>query len=902
MPKRNGKWAVALALTTCLLGAAPCFAEGVLKLDPGDHLCLVGNVLGERMQHHNYWETLLHQRFSGHELVVRNLCFPADEVDVRPRSLNFGSPDDHLRHSKADVVLYFFGFNESFAGRDGIDAFRQSLRNLVEHTKEQDYSGKGAPRIVLISPIAVEDLGDPNIPGGADRNNALAHYTKVMAEVAHDAGVGFADVFAPTKELFARTEERLTLNSVHLSDEGYREFAPLLDLVLFGSADAPPPLPSPHERGGAGWRLRLKAEIDDKSFHWWHRYRAVNGYSIYGKRGEAGFEGTYRNRDVMERERAILDQMCTTRDRRIGSLARGESVPDQADDRGTLPFLNTKTNVGTEFENKGNESKRGSLNYLPAEEQLKHFQLADGYEIDLVASEEQFPELVNPIAMNFDSQGRLWVSVMPSYPHWQPKTKLDDKLLILEDYDGDGKTDECKVFAGGLHQPTGFELGHGGAFVAVQPDLLFLKDTDGDDRADVRVRQLVGFDTADSHHGLGAFEWGPGGALYSMEGIFKYSGIESPYGPTRSREGAVWRYEPRTEKFGIFSAFNFTNAWGHVFDRWGQDFITDGTSGQHFYVTPISGHVDFPMRHPGRSDKLAKTKPYPQFLEKVFRPSPGVEIVSSRNFPPEAQGDYLVNNVIGLLGIMQYSLRDEGSGITGDYKGTLVESTYGNFRPVDLQFGPDGALYVCDWQNALIGHLQHNLRDPNRDHSHGRIWRIRYTDRPLIRPQRFADASVADLLELLKEPEDRTRYRVRRALAEQPTERVLPVLTKWVATLNASAESDQHHLLEALWVYQSHNSVDQELLKQLLRSPEFRARAAATRVLCYLRDQVEAPLDLLKVQVNDEHPRVRLEAVRACSFFRTSDAAEIALEVLNRPTDVYLEYTLDETMRQLEQF
>ncbi len=863
--------------------------DAVLKLEKGDHICLVGNALGERMQHHNYWETLLHQRHAGHELVVRNLCFPADEIEDRPRSLNFGSPDDHLKHSQANVILYFFGFNESFQGEAGLDAFKTQLKSLIEHTQSQNYSGKGSPRIVLISPIAVEDIHSVHVPDGSQKNEMLSRYTQAMADVAGETNVGFADVFNPSLEKFQTTDSQLTLNSVHLNDNGYRAFAHVLDRALFGTSHAP-----------GEFDLRIKKEVDDKNFHWWHRHRAVNGFSIYGKRGEAGFEGTYRNRDVMERERAVLDQMCANRDARIWMLAQAREIPKKVDDSNTLPFINTKSNVGTEFENKNNDQKRGTLEYLTAEEQLKHFKLAPGYEINLFASEEQFPEIANPVNINFDNQGRLWAAVMPSYPQWQPKTEMDDKLIILEDTNGDGQADLCKTFAGGLHQPTGFELGHGGAYVAVQPDILFLQDTDGDDKADVRIRQLVGFDTADTHHGLGAFEWSPGGTLHCMEGIFKFSGIETPYGPIRSREGAVWGYQRHSEKFDIYSTFNFTNPWGHVFDTWGQDFITDGTSGQHFYVTPISGHIDFPMRHKGRRDK--SPKPYPQFLEKVARPSSGVEIVSSRNFPPEAQGNYLVDNVIGLLGVMQYSLRDEDSGITGDYLGTLVESTYGNFRPVDLHFGPDGALYVCDWHNALIGHLQHNLRDPNRDHSHGRIWRIHYSGRPLVEPPQIAGAPVGDLLELLKEPENRTRYRTRRELAQRPADRVLPAVQRWVGTLDASAAEDQHHLLEALWVHQSHDVVNEELLNVLLASPDFQARAAATRVLAAWHDRVEGALEKVRARINDEHPRVRLEAIRACSFFRTPEAIEVALDLLEHPTDVYLEYTLEETMRQLEQF
>ncbi|MCH8828560.1 MAG: azurin, partial [Planctomycetes bacterium] len=486
------------------------------------------------MQHQNHWETLLHQRFPRHNLVVRNLCFPGDEPFNRLRSLNFGTPDQHLAHSKASVILFFFGFNESFRAENGLKKFTADLARLVRETKKKNYSGKSAPRIVLVSPIAFENTGDPNLPNGTEHNKRLAMYAAAMKNVAKKTGVGFADVFSPTLKLFASSKERLTLNGAHLDVKGYEKLAPIFDSALFGSENA---------AGQA--KVRLRAEIADKNFHWWHRYRAVNGYSIYGKRGRAGFDGNYRNRDVMERERAILDQMCANRDRRIWNLAQGKTVAAKVDDGNTLPFFKTKTNVGGKNDPNRKRGKLGSLEYIPAAEQQKHFKLPPGYEINLFASEEQFPELANPVALNFDNKGRLWVSVMPSYPQWKPKTKLDDKLLILEDTNGDGRADRCKVFASGLHQPTGFEFGYGGVFVAQQPDILFLKDTNGDDRADTRIRKLIGFDTADSHHGIAAFEWGPGGGLYFQEGTFKQSQTESPYGPTRLGDAGVWRYEPR---------------------------------------------------------------------------------------------------------------------------------------------------------------------------------------------------------------------------------------------------------------------------------------------------------------------------------------------------------------------
>ncbi|QDU61919.1 GDSL-like Lipase/Acylhydrolase [Planctomycetes bacterium Pan216] len=884
-----------LALLTIL---APAHAAPV-ALEKGDHLCLVGNELGERMQHHNYWEALLYQRFPEKGLVVRNLCFPGDEPFERIRSLNFGTPDDHLKHSKADVILYFFGFNESFAGKKGLPKFTDEITKLVEETKAKDYSGKGSPRIVLVSPIAFEETGDPNLPDGKKENANLAAYTEALKSVAEKTGVGFVDLFTPTKKLFDETDEQLTFNGAHLTDAGYKALAPILDEGLFGTG------------GPESIDPAVKAQIDDKNFHWWHRYRAVNGYSIYGKRGEAGSDGTYNNRDVMERERAILDQMAANRDQRIWAVAQGKDVPEKVDDSNTLPFLSTKTNVGGPDDLNAKRGKLGSLDYLSAAEQQKKFKLAPGYQIDLVASEEQFPELANPVSMNFDNAGRLWVSVMPSYPHWQPKSTMDDKLLILEDTDGDHRADECKVFASGLHQPTGFEFGQGGVYVAEQPDILFLKDENGDDVADTRVRRIAGLDSADSHHGPAGFEWGPGGNLYFQEGTFKFSQLESPYGPKRMQEAGVWRFNPKTGEIERYIALSFSNPWGHVFDRWGQDFIADASPGFNYWAAPFSGKIDYPLKHPGGSQhrRVAKESPVggdpqfqaPTFIKKRTRPSAGCELISSRHFAPEDQGDYLLTNVIGDRSVLMHGMKDEGSGFVGTEKTPLVYGEDGNFRPVDLQFAPDGSLYIVDWHNALIGHLQHNLRDPSRDHSHGRIWRITHKDRPLVEPVKIEGEPIPALLEVLKEPEDRTRYRARRELAERDPKEVVKALDYWTKQLDDSDPDYEHHLLEALWAYQTQNVVRGELLKQLLEAKDPRARAAATRVLSFWMDRVNEPLELVRARINDEHPRVRLEAVRALSFAEGDEAMELALEVLNNDVDDYLQYTLDETMRSLEQ-
>lgn len=872
-------------------------AEQSLKLQKSDHICLVGNALGERLQHQNSWETLLHQQFPELELTVRNLCFPGDEPFERIRSQNFGTPDDHLSASEATVILYFFGFNESFDGVKGLAKFTSEMKKLVAETLSKDYSGQGAPRIALVSPIAFENTGDPNHSDGEQQNANLAKYTAAIKQVAADTGVAFADLYTPTKALFEGSDERLTLNGAHMNAAGYAALGPILNKSLFGSDTAKKVDPA------------IKSVVDDKNFHWWHRYRAVNGYSIYGARGRAGFDGTYNNTDVMERERDILDQMTANRDGRIWALAQGKPVPAKIDDDNTLPFINPKTNVGGADDPNAKRGKLGSLDYMTAAEQQKLFKLAPGYKIELVASEEEFPELANPVALNFDNKGRLWVATMASYPHWKPKSPMNDKLLIFEDNDNDGKADECKVFADNLHQPTGFEIGNDGVYIAQQPDILYVKDTDGDDKADETIRQLVGFDTADSHHGISAFEWGPGGNLYFQEGTFKFSQVESPYGLSRLAEAGIWYYNPKTEKFGVHASMAFANPWGHVFDRWGQNFIGDASPGNSYWAAPLTGHIPYPLKHPGGAQhkRMAgvtggdKNYKFPTFYPKRTRPLAGCAMVSSSHFPDEAQGNFLVSNCIGDRMILNHEVREEGSGFIGKEVTPIVYCEDGNFRPVDIQIAPDGSLYIVDWHNALIGHLQHNLRDPSRDHSHGRIWRVTYPSRPLVAPVAIEGQPIPALLDLLKVTEDRNRYRAKRELAQHNTAEVAAALETWVAGLDKTDAEYEHHLLEALWMYQTHNIVKQDLLAKLLTAEDHRARAAAIRVLSFWLDRVDAPYELLKDGVNDSHPRVRLESVRALSFLEGDEAIEVALEVLEHDVDDYLQYTLDETMRALEQ-
>jgi len=469
---------------------------------------------------------------------------------------------------------------------------------------------------------------------------------------------------------------------------------------------------------------------------------------------------------------------------------------------------------------------------------------------------------------------------------------MRDKLLVLEDKDGDGKADTCTAFADDLRNPTGFEFWNGGVIVAQAPELWFLKDTGGDGKWDVRERLLQGLSTADTHHTANSFVFGPDGALYFQEGTFHQSQIETIYRVERNHDACVWRFNPRTWRVERHIAYDFANPHGHVFDRWGQEFVTDGTGNENYYALPFSGRVVYPQKH----------SPYFRFFDQRSRPCGGTEFLSSRAFPPETQGDLLLCNVIGFQGIFRYHVEDAGSGFGAKEVEPLVFSSDPSFRPVAAQVGPDGAVYFLDWYNPIIGHMQHHLRDPNRDHDHGRIYRITCTDRPTLKPKAIAGRSIAELLEALKEPEDRVRYRARLELSGRPSADVIAAAQAWEKQLDPKDPDYEHHRLEALWLQQQHGSLDVVLLNALLKSADRRVRAAAVQSLRGAHRELATALDKLREAARDDDPRVRLEAVVAASDFDEVAAARVALEALRKPTDRFLDYAFQETMRTLEPY
>jgi putative heme-binding domain-containing protein len=515
------------------------------------------------------------------------------------------------------------------------------------------------------------------------------------------------------------------------------------------------------------------------------------------------------------------------------------------------------------------------------------FEIADGLEVNLYAAD---PLLAKPIHINFDAEGRLWVASSEVYPHVKPGQKVDDKILVLEDADGDGRAEKTTVFAGGLLIPTGVLPGDGGAYVANSTELLHLVDTDGDGRADSRRVMLSGFGTEDTHHIIHTLRWGPDGMMYFNQSIYIHSHIETPWGVRRLNSGGVWQFRPESMQLEVF-ARGLCNPWGHVFDYWGQSFATDGAGGEGInYIFPGATLFTY-----------AGAKRVLQGLNPGSPKHCGLEVISGRHFPDDWQGN-LITNDFRAHRVCRFVLTETGSGYASREESEVIKTTHAAFRPVDAKMGPDGALYIADWYNPIIQHGEVDFRDERRDHTHGRIWRVTVKGRPLVKRPRFAGAPLDELLEMLRAPEQFTRLHAKLELKARGAAEVVGPLAAWVESLDPAEPGFEHARLEALWTYQALDVPQPQLLATLAGSQDYHVRAAATRVLSAWNQRVPQSAALLSRLVADPHPRVRLEAVRALALLGTPEAAATALRALDQPMDRFLDHALWLTVNDLQPY
>jgi glucose/arabinose dehydrogenase/lysophospholipase L1-like esterase len=728
---------------------------------------------------------MLTLRFPDRHVIFRNLGWSGDRPDgisreglsllqagKEPAGEGFTQLKKQIELVKPTVVFLGYGMAASLEQAYPLQQFTDDTEKLIAAIRE--ISGDQV-RFVLLSPIRHENLGEP-WPDPSAHNATLAACTAALKALAGKHGAHFIDLFEdvvgerkPTKPL--------TQNGIHLNEAGYQKAAEVIERGLGWK-------PLRYSRAERERIEALREVIVAKNVLWFDRSRPQNMAYIFG------FRKHEQGNNAVEIPR--FDSLIEKEETRIRHLRRLVSVP---------------VSVGpatAAVKEPAGEVKLTSVESM-------NFTVADGFEVNLYA---QNPLLAKPINMNFDAQGRLWVVSSSVYPQIEPGQVADDRVLVLEDTDGDGVAEKSTSFADGLFIPSTVLPGDGGAYVGQSTELLHFKDTDGDGKADEKRIVLSGFGTEDTHHTIHTLRWGFDGNLYLNQSVYIRTHLETPSGMIRLKAGGIIGLRPDNLRGGIFM-HGLWNSWGHHFDAHGQSFATDGAGFNGlFHVYP---GVRFNPT-PGARRVMESISPgnYPKFC--------GLEFVASEHFPADWQGDFVTCDFRAHR-IVRFKVTGDGAGFATSEMPDLLRTPNVTFRPIDVKFGPDGALYIADWSNPIIQHGEVDFRDPRRDKVHGRIWRITAKDRPLVKKVDLVNAQNETLFNQLTSPNGYQREQARRVLTERG-KRVLPDLKKWTAK-----QTDDRALLEALWLHQAVGESADALVSQLLRSQDGRVRTAATRML-----------------------------------------------------------------------
>jgi putative heme-binding domain-containing protein len=504
--------------------------------------------------------------------------------------------------------------------------------------------------------------------------------------------------------------------------------------------------------------------------------------------------------------------------------------------------------------------------------ELASFQVAEGYEVSLYADETN--QIANPVAMRWGPKGRLWVLCTLVYPQIIPLTPANDKLFLLEDTDQDGRVDQTTIWLDGLDMPTGFALGNGGVYIGEGSNLVFWKDTNGDDRADTREEIFSGFGTGDTHQNINSFTWSPDGQLYFCQGLHCFSRVETPWGIVRLNEHGVWQCRPHERRLHAFRGGSGQNPWGIAFGPWGEPFIK-GNNNELSELLPVM----VPTEHFQAPLDIGRTK-----IKSMI-----CEIVDAPGLPADLQGDVLIAGYFAHV-IDRLDMEPDGSGHKGTLQPPLLTSSHRSFRPVDIQTGPDGALYIADWFNPIIGHYQASLRHPDRDQVHGRIWRITSKGQKLNPIKDLTRMPLPQLLDALPHAPLKERERIRIALSSLAHTDVIAAAKERLA----GGAPDARSAFEWANVLAWHGS---SAAPHLAVSDQPLARAFSARLGA--RDP-EGGLAELESLVRDAHPRVRLEAVVALSYAAEPEAITAALQALDHPMDRFITAALTQTTHALK--
>ena len=834
------------------------FQDGRFALTGEDVVVFVGQENLVRDQKSGELEALLASGFSKERPRFRSMAWEADTVYQQWRDLNFGSWEEQLKAAGATVVVAQFGQMEALDGVDRLVEFTSAYHRLL------DQFAARTSKVVMLSPMPFEKSEAPFAPDLTKVNGNVVAYTEAVRKIAAQRGAVFVDLYTPLND----RGERLTHNGIHLHESGLRTVARVVGRTLVPKVET-------------STRDVLKKAIVQKNQLWFDCWRPANWSFVYGDRvnqryGKGGgklpsLQGAF------EEQLEFVEQA----DERIHRIARGEGYGPL-----TLPKQRPAHSEGKA---------------LSPEEQRETFTLPKPYDVNLFASEKE--GVVNPTQISWDEKGRLYVACSTGYPQSLASSKPQDYILICEDTDKDGRADRSWKFVDGLTMVQGVEPGDGGVFVCDFDQLLHFRDTDGDGKADEKRVIFSGFGVGDTHQLINSICHGPDGSLWFSQGLHAMSRVETPWGISRLDRAAIWRLRPKSLRLeGFFGGgMAGANCWGVAFDDYGQVFHKSGDRPQGYWSVPGMVRGASPSGSGSDTEASVSYRNSPEQYHSVgplFNTSPkttALDIIGTKALPDDIQGCALIGGYFGSV-VELHRFEDAGSGFRTRQLPRLMTSSNNAFRPVDVSVGPDGAMYLADWYNPIIGHYQVSYADPKRDKSHGRIWRISSKIHAPVKQPDLAKMSEGELLEQLASDERWTRYQAKRLLFEKPRVNVLAAADAMV-----SGVKNEQQLLEVCGVYEAHEAPRDDLLDRLLNSRDYRVRAHGARVAGMWSDRISGAREKLMKLVRDDHPRVRLEAVVAASYLADSQAVSIAVGAVDRPRDGFLDYAIRLSARSMQE-